>query len=177
MKDDRDSIDEMLDIWGRELPDLDLVTEGIVERIQHLNFTLRKMLEETLEGHDLSHGEWGLLGQLRRGGPPYRSTPGKLARRQGLSTGAMTNRIDRLEQAGFVRRLPDPDDRRSILVELTDRGRVVWEESVGTQAAKEALVADALDAREKDALNTLLRRLVRSTDAVYGPWGKKHDPA
>ena len=77
----------------------------------------------------------------------------------------MTNRLDRLEQAGFVRRLPDPDDRRSTLVELTDIGRTVWEESVGTQAAKEAVIADALDAREKDELNALLRRLVRSTDA------------
>lgn len=173
MADERDSIDEMLDVWGKELPELDLVTEGIVERIQHLNYTLRKMLEETLAGHDLSHGEWGLLGQLRRGGPPYRSTPGKLARRQGLSTGAMTNRIDRLERAGLVRRLPDPDDRRSTLVELTDAGRAVWEESVGTQAAKEALVADALDAREKDALNVLLRRLVRSTDTVLGSSSRK----
>ena len=165
MATERDSIDEMLDIWGKELPELDLVTEGIVERMQHLTWTLRKMLEETLAGHDLSHGEWGLLGQLRRGGPPYRCTPGTLARRQGLSTGAMTNRLDRLEQAGFVRRLPDPDDRRSTLIELTDVGRTVWEESVGTQAAKEAVIADALDAHEKDELNALLRRLVRSTDA------------
>lgn len=136
-KGERDSIDEMLDRWGKELPDL-----------------------------DLSHGEWGLLDQLRRGGPPYRCTPGTFARRQGLSTGAMTNRLDRLEQAGFVRRLPDPDDRRSTLVELTDAGRTVWEESVGTQAAKEAVIADALDAREKDELNALLRRLVHSTDAA-----------
>jgi DNA-binding MarR family transcriptional regulator len=72
----------------------------------------------------------------------------------------MTNRLDRLEQAGFVRRVPDPDDRRGVLVELTDAGRRVWEESVSTQAAKESLVAAALDKDEKRQLNALLRRLM-----------------
>jgi DNA-binding MarR family transcriptional regulator len=72
----------------------------------------------------------------------------------------MTNRLDRLEEAGFVRRVPDPDDRRGVLVELTDAGRKVWKSSVKAQAAKESLVAAALDDDEKLQLNALLRRLM-----------------
>jgi DNA-binding MarR family transcriptional regulator len=85
---------------------------------------------------------------------------GQLAKWADLSSGAMTNRLDRLEQAGFVRRVPDPDDRRGVLVELTDAGRRVWEESVSAQAAKESLIAAALDKDEKRQLNALLRRLM-----------------
>jgi DNA-binding MarR family transcriptional regulator len=77
-----------------------------------------------------------------------------------LSSGAMTNRLDRLEQAGLVRRLPDPDDRRSVVVELTDHGREIYRSAVGVQAQKEALMAAALTAREKTQLNSLLRQLM-----------------
>jgi DNA-binding MarR family transcriptional regulator len=73
----------------------------------------------------------------------------------------MTNRIDRLETDGLVRRLPDPDDRRGVLVELTDKGRKAWEDSVSAQAEKESLIAAALSDKEKKQLNALLRRLMR----------------
>jgi DNA-binding MarR family transcriptional regulator len=73
----------------------------------------------------------------------------------------MTNRIDRLEQAGLVHRVPDPDDRRGVLVELTDAGARAWEQSVSVQAEKESLVAAALSVKEKQQLNALLRRLMR----------------
>jgi DNA-binding MarR family transcriptional regulator len=73
----------------------------------------------------------------------------------------MTNRLDRLEQAGLVRRIPDPDDRRGVLVELTGKGRKAWEDSVNAQAEKESLVAAALTEAEKKQLNALLRRLMR----------------
>ena len=77
-----------------------------------------------------------------------------------LSSGAMTNRLDRLEQAGYVRRLPDPDDRRGVVVELTDHGRETYRSAVGVQAKKEALMAAALSPREQTQLNSLLRRLM-----------------
>jgi DNA-binding MarR family transcriptional regulator len=73
----------------------------------------------------------------------------------------MTNRLDRLEKAGHIKRLPDPDDRRGVLVELTPQGRKVYNDAVGVQAHKEALVAAALGDAEKEQLNALLRRLMR----------------
>lgn len=99
-----------------------------------------------------------MLGQLVRTG--RRFSPGKLAAKAELSTGAMTNRLDRLEEAGLVRRLPDPNDRRALEVEVTDEGRRVWETTVDVQAEKEALVASALGEDEKEQLNALLRRLM-----------------
>jgi DNA-binding MarR family transcriptional regulator len=165
----RDQIDEFLEEFAPELPSLDLEIEGIVERIQFLQHHLKRTMEETLEERGLTHGEWSVLGMLKRPGPPYRRTPGQLARHASLSTGAMTNRLDRLEQAGLVRRLPDPEDRRRIQVELTRKGHSAWEDSVGTQGRKEELVVGALSPQERKQLNVLLRRLVRSFEDRHGP--------
>lgn len=164
----RDNVDRMLEVWKHELPDLDLATEGIVERIQKLNKYLDRAMNQTLAEFGLDRGEWHLLGALRRSGPPYRRSPGQLADDIGLSSGAMTNRLDRLEEAGLLRRLPDPDDRRGLKVELTDAGWRAWQDSTGAQAQKEALVASALDQGEKEALNGLLRRLMLEFERQSG---------
>jgi DNA-binding MarR family transcriptional regulator len=157
---EQDRIDRALDDWARELPDLDPTIEGIVERIQSLSKYIRRTMDETAAETGLSFGEWGVLGMLRRPGPPYRRTPGQLAVWASLSGPAMTNRLDRLEAAGLVRRLPDPDDRRAVQVELTEDGHRAWEESVGMQAAKEQLITSAaLNAAEREQLNALLRQL------------------
>jgi DNA-binding MarR family transcriptional regulator len=156
-----DHVDRFLEEIRSELPsDLDMTVEGIVDRIQGIARRLQKLLDETVSEYGLSHGEWKVLSSLRRAGPPYRRSAGDLARIADLSTGAMTNRLDQLEEGGLVRRLRDPDDRRGVLVELTDRGRVIWEEALGVQAEKEALFTAALTAREREQLNGLLRRLM-----------------
>ncbi|MEP6469687.1 MAG: MarR family transcriptional regulator [Chloroflexota bacterium] len=173
----RDNVDRMLEVWKHELPDLDLATEGIVERIQKLNRYLDRAMNQTLAEFGLDRGEWHLLGALRRSGPPYRRSPGQLADDIGLSSGAMTNRLDRLEEAGLVRRLPDPDDRRGLKVELTDAGWRAWQDSTGAQAEKEALVASALDQGEKEALNGLLRRLMLEFERQSGKLSHAHGHA
>jgi DNA-binding MarR family transcriptional regulator len=163
-----DSIDRILQVWQRELPDLDLATEGIVERIQKLNKHLARAMNETLAEFNIDRGEWWLLGSLRKSGPPYRLSPGQLAANMGLSSGAMTNRLDRLESAGLVRRLPDPSDRRALQIELTEAGWQAWQDSVGVQAQKEALIASALNDAEKGQLNALLRRLMLQFEGEAG---------
>src|SRR5215211_4429110 len=117
----QDAVDRFLAEWNEDVP-LDLLTEGIVDRIQHLSKYIKQTADETFAAFGLNHGEWKLLHALRRSGEPYRRSPGWLAERLGLSSGAMTNRLDRLESAGLVRRLPDPDDRRALKVELTEEG-------------------------------------------------------
>jgi DNA-binding MarR family transcriptional regulator len=157
----RDYVDRWLDEVHAELPpNLDLTVEGVVDRVLGIGRRLQKLLDETLAEYGRSHGEWKVLMSLRWAGPPYRRSPGELARIADLSSGAMTNRLDHLENAGLVRRLPDPADRRGILVELTDEGRSLWEEAVGVQAEKEALLASALTRRELEQLNGLLRRIM-----------------
>jgi len=164
-----DSVDVSLDVWGRELPDLDLGIEGIVERIDKLKHYVDRAMQETLEAYDLSHGEWKLLANLRWAGPPYRGKLGKFVKRLGLSSGAMTNRLDNMERRGVIRRIDDPDDRRGVIIELTDEGRRLWDEAVGAQAEKEAVVGLALTLEERDELNDLLRRLMHVFEAEHGP--------
>ncbi len=165
---ERDDVDRKLEVWARELPTLDLLTEGIVERIQTIEKYLARSMNETLSRYDLSWGEWKALGALRYSGPPYRVSPGRLSRWLDLSSGAMTNRLDRMERAGLIRRLPDPSDRRALQIELTEQGWKLWEETVAVQAEKEALVASALDEDEKRVLNDLLRRLLNACVAEHG---------
>ncbi len=156
----RDHIDRFLDDIHLVLPELDREVEGIVDRIDGLSRRLRKTMDETLSEFGLDAGEHKMLSILAQGGEPFRSSPGRLAQQMELSSGAMTNRLDRLEQAGLIRRLPDPGDRRGVVVELTDDGRDTYRRAVGAQATKEALVTAALEQDEKVQLNTLLRKLM-----------------
>ena len=113
-----------------------------------------------------------MLIALRRGGAPYRRSPSQLAKYADLSSGAMTNRLDRLEEAGLIRRLPDPDDRRAIQVELTRKGDDVFERAVSTQGAKESVVASALTARQRKQLNDMLRRMLLQFERDEQEWHK-----
>ncbi len=155
-----DHLDEQLDVWVREIPGLDRLTEGIVERIGKLSRYFGHSMETTLAEYQLSHRTFRVLGRLRYQGPPYQLSAGQLADYMGLSSGAMTNRLDRLEQAGLVRRLPDPDDRRGVLVEPTEAGHAAWNRAVHTQAQRESLVASVLSESERERLHDLLRRLM-----------------
>ena len=153
----RDALDDTLEIWAREIPDLDPVTEGIIERIQILAFNVNQSMDETLAEFELDRRAFQLLGKLRRHGPPYRVSAGKLATELRLSSGAMTNRLDRMEAAGLVRRLPDPTDRRGTLVEPTERGHALWDKTVGASARREAAFSSVLTDAEKHKLHDLLR--------------------
>lgn len=162
---EQDHVDRFIERFGAQLPLDDLVVEGIVDRIGGLNRRLNREMDETLRDFGLNKGEWKVLGSLWRLGEPHRLSPGELARIEELSSGAMTNRLDRLERDGLVRRLPDPDDRRAIQVELTEKGRETWEKAVAAQAAKEAVVTASLSEREKEQLTKLLRKLMLAFEA------------
>jgi DNA-binding MarR family transcriptional regulator len=168
MADQRDHVDRFLEEIRGELPkDLDLAVEGIVDRVWGINSRIRKMLDETLAQYDLTTSDWRVLCSLRWKGKPHRRSAGELARISDLSSGTMTTRLDGLERAGLVRRLPDPDDRRGVLVELTKKGLQLHQEAIGVQAEKEALIKEALGEREKAQLNDLLRRVMLVLEQRY----------
>ncbi len=156
---EQDHIDRWLEEIHDQLPRLDLRVEGIVDRIGGINRRIKRMLDETLDEFELSSGEWHALGSLSRA-PGGRRTAGELASKMELSSAAMTNRLDRLEKAELVRRIPDERDRRSVQIEVTDEGRALYERAVDAQAAKEAIVAEALSVKQQDELNALLRKLM-----------------
>jgi DNA-binding MarR family transcriptional regulator len=161
-KEEHDRLDDWLEIWTREIPNLDATTEGIVERIQNLYKDFDRSMEETLAKYELDRRAFHLIGRLRSYGPPYRRSPGQLAGDMRLSSGAMTNRLDRLEAAGLIRRLPDPNDRRGQMIEPTEKGNAAWERTVGTQAEREQRIASVLSPTEREQLHRLLRKLMRA---------------
>jgi DNA-binding MarR family transcriptional regulator len=167
MPEHEDSIDRLLaKIAEAGVVDIDLDVEGIVDRIGKINSRMKKAQKATLREHDLTPEEWGVMTTLRLGKNACRSSPGDLASDLELSSGAMTSRLDRLEQAGLVRRLPDPEDRRGVVVELTDKGREAWDLAANVQGRREAFFARALTKPEQKQLNTLLRKLLLSLDAA-----------
>ena len=154
-------MDEFLESIRHELPaSVDLTVEGIVDRINGLNWRIRKMLDETLDQQGLAIGDWKVLSARRWHGEPHRRTAGELARIAELTSGTMTARLDQLERQGLVRRVRDPGDRRSVLVELTEAGKRKHSDAMGVQGEKEKLLGDALSAREMEQLNGLLRRVM-----------------
>ena len=158
---ERDHVDRFLDeLVGLGHPDIDLEVEGLVDRIGGLNRRIKKGMEQVVSEYGLTLPEWHVMSRLRLARPDHRSSPGELATDLELSSGAMTSRLDRLEQQGLVRRLPDPKDRRGIVVELTEEGKAAWDRTAGIAGRREAFFASALTKAEQKQLNGLLRKLM-----------------
>ena len=160
---EQDPIDRIVDQWRRERPDLDVAPTHVLQRITRAYLLQSASFGEVLgRRYDLTFGEYEVLAALRRSGLPYRLSPTALFCALILSSGAMTNRLDRLEEAGLVERLPDPDDRRGRLVALTARGREVVDEAVATHLANEERLLSGLTPAEREQLAELLRKLLLS---------------
>ena len=161
-----DRVDEMVAEWHRERPDLGRALDamGTIGRIGRLAVLGTRVVEAGMAEHDLSVGDFDVLAALRRSGEPYELKPSDLSRTLMLSPAGMTSRLDRLEQAGFVDRRMDPDDRRSFLVRLNDAGRAKVDAAVTDHVAREDALLSALSRREREALDDLLRRLVLSIE-------------
>ena len=119
----RDEVDELVEAWARELPDLDLEPVAVFSRIHRLARHLDLARREAFAAHGIESWEFDVLAALRRAGAPYELSPGRLLRETLVTSGTMTNRVDRLAGRGYVERYPDPDDRRGVIVRLTARGQ------------------------------------------------------
>jgi DNA-binding MarR family transcriptional regulator len=165
----RDPIDEHIEVWSRELPDLDPRVEGIVTRMQWLDQYRRSRLGQALAGQGLKLWEFKTLHILRRSGAPYQASATELAAALDLSPAATTKRLDNLEHDGYLRRSHDTADRRRILVTLTEAGHHVWEQTISLQDRVESQLVEALRPDEQDQLVALLRRLVLAAQASAPP--------
>ena len=160
----KDIIDELQDGWSEQRPDLDPEPLGVVLRIQALAKILGDQAAARLQEFDLQWWQYDALSTLRRQGEPYTMAATDLADDNMLTSGAMTNRIDRLEEAGLVRRKPDDSDRRKVLVELTGKGLKLIEEATEArfEAATEALAN--LSEKQRKALQDLLRTVLTAQE-------------
>ena len=156
----QDRIDSIVAQWKRERPDLDTRAMAVVGRIQRAGAALRPRLDATHELSGLVGESFDVLAALRRSGPPYQLSPTELYREMMLTSGAMTNRIDRLEAAGLVARRPDAQDRRGTLVRLTAKGKSLIDAAASRHVQNEALLLSALSVREQQQLGELLRKLL-----------------
>ncbi len=166
-----DEIDRIVDQWNRERPDLDASPTHTLQRITRLSLLQGVSFARVFAPYGISFGEYLVLAALRRAGPPYRMNPTSLFNAVILSSGAMTNRLDRLEAMGLVERQPDPADRRGRLVALTDRGRELVDAAVVDHLDNEHRLLGALDSEEREQLAELLRKLLSS------PRFRELDPA
>ena len=153
----RDIIDELRADWNEQRPELDTEAMGVVLRIQALAKILGDQAAERLSRYGLQWWQYDVLSALRRQGRPYRLMATELAGASRLTSGAMTNRVDRLESKGLVRRLHDPQDRRRVLVELTRSGRVLVERAMAARFEAAADALSALSPRQRKQLSNLLR--------------------
>ena len=159
-----DHVSIILAQWAAERPDLDVSPMGIVGRISRLSLVVEKELESVFAQFGLNHWSFDMLATLRRAGAPYRLSPTELFRSMMVTSGTMTNRIDRLTEKGLVRRVPDPEDRRGILVELTDRGRELIDAALNSHVANEARLLQPLSREEQSTLAALLSKWLSSLE-------------
>ena len=158
----KDAFDDILDQWSAERPELDTASLGVVIRIMGLYRRFLRDATRALEPLDLELWEYDVLSALRRQGKPFKLSATRLARQTDLSSGAMTNRIDRLEDRGLVRRAQDADDRRGVNVSLTPKGIREINRAIQhrLEAAEKSLAA--LSDQERTELAGLLRKVVLS---------------
>ena len=155
----KDTVDEILEQWSEERPELDTGSLGVVVRVMALNKSLVREATSALGSLDIELFEYDVLSALRRQGEPFALPATGLAHETGLSTGAMTNRIDKLEAKGLVCRQSDTADRRSVVVSLTPKGNKLIDEAIQLRldAADESL--QSLSRSERSDLAGLLRKV------------------
>ncbi|MGH3712953.1 MAG: MarR family winged helix-turn-helix transcriptional regulator [Micromonosporaceae bacterium] len=159
-----DAVDLLLQEWARERPDVDCSPIGVVGRVSRLSRILERGVKANFARHGLVDWEFDVLATLRRAGEPYQLTMNGILRASMITSGAVTNRIDRMEARGLVKRLPAEHDRRSVVVRLTAKGRRLVDEVLPGHVENERRLLAGLSARDEKQLVGLLRKLLLSLD-------------
>jgi DNA-binding MarR family transcriptional regulator len=157
---DPDRLDELVAQWNAVRPDLDVGVMAEVARVLHVARLIGERLAAMAAEHGLQVGEADVLFTLFRAGPPHRLSPTQLAESTLVATGTMTSRLDKLEARGLVRRIPNPEDRRSLSVELSGEGRELVDGLVAEHVENEAQMLSTLSDREREQLTRLTRKLL-----------------
>jgi DNA-binding MarR family transcriptional regulator len=155
-KQEQDAVDRILGQWAQVRPDVDSSPLEVVARVSRLSRLIDRLLAENFARHGLENWMYDVLATLRRTGPPYRLTAGELVRQSMVTTGAITNRVDRLADRGLVERFPG-EDRRTVVVQLTPAGLALVDEVVAGHLAVEREILAALSAGQRQQLAGLLR--------------------
>ncbi|MFC4050265.1 MarR family winged helix-turn-helix transcriptional regulator [Actinomadura syzygii] len=156
----RDEVDSLVEAWEAERPDLDVRPLQVLSRVSRLARHLDRARRGVFADHDLESWEFDVLTALRRSGAPYQLSPGQLLRATLVTSGTMTNRIDRLAAAGLVERHPDPQDKRGVQVRLTTAGETRVDAAFADLLDREQAILDSLSPEQRAVLADLLRTLL-----------------
>lgn len=156
-----DAVDRILEQWKRERPDLDCSPMGPIGRLKRCAMLLEPRVEAAFIRHDLVRWEFDMLATLRRAGEPFTLSPTQLFSTLMITSGTMTHRLKALEKRGFIHRLTNPQDARSMLVALTPEGRERIDRAVETHVENERQLLAGLSAEQRQRLNDALTVLMR----------------
>ncbi|WP_264211311.1 MarR family winged helix-turn-helix transcriptional regulator [Leisingera thetidis] len=159
-----DHVDFITQQWERERPDLDVTAMGVIGRVARLYLAYQREMQKTFADFGLNAAKFDVLATLRRSGPPYTLSPGALLKATMVASGTMTNRIDRLEADGLVKREVNPEDSRSFLVGLTEQGFALIDRAVTAHVQTQTRLLAGLSAAEAAALTGLLSKAQAAAD-------------
>jgi DNA-binding MarR family transcriptional regulator len=160
-----DWTDKLLNSWAAIQDDFDVAPYQVTARISRISLHIANHQAEVFGRFGLNRGDVGVLSALRIAGPPYQLSPTRLFKGLMLSSAGITNRLDRLEQRGLVRRTRDPNDRRGVLVELMAEGRSILEQAVRANTAAEHELVARLEPVELETLARLLKKVLAGLEA------------
>ncbi|MBP2437677.1 MarR family winged helix-turn-helix transcriptional regulator [Microbacterium amylolyticum] len=164
MGSEHDEVDRIVGAWSAERPDLNFSPMEVLSRVDRLSHHLDRERREAFRRTDIEPWEWDVLSALRRAGDPFRLSPKQLLQQTLVSSGTMTNRIDRLRERGLVERATDPADRRGVLVTLTDEGRTRVDAAITRLIDAESDLLQSMSTHDQKRLGGLLRQLLISFD-------------
>ncbi len=162
-------IDEIRAQWARQRPDLDTAPMALIGRVIRLSTLMAAEMNKVFRKHGLSGASFDVLATLLRSGPPHALSPNQLLATMMVSSGTMTHRIDQLVKEGMVARVPNPQDKRSVQVQLTERGRAVIDAAVTDHVAGQKRLVAGLSAEDQVALNMLLDKGLAHLDTATAP--------
>ncbi|WP_027257477.1 MULTISPECIES: MarR family winged helix-turn-helix transcriptional regulator [Leisingera] len=153
-----DHVDFITQQWERERPDLDVTAMGVIGRVARLYLAYQRGMHATFAEFGLNAAKFDVLATLRRSGAPYTLSPGDLLKATMVASGTMTNRIDRLEADGLVKREVNPEDSRSFLVGLTEEGLALVDRAVTAHVQTQAQLLEGLETQEVETFKELLSK-------------------
>lgn len=157
-----DKIDAIISQWNRERPELDVRSMALVGRFKRITQHLNQEMAKTFSEHGLNAASFDVLATLRRSGPPYELSPNDLIASMMVTSGTMTNRIDQLCKIGMVERNRNPDDGRSVVISLTEKGFKVIDSAITDHVATQDRITAGLSKNDQEKLNILLIKLLKS---------------
>jgi len=159
-----DKVDKVIEQWNQARPDLNVKSMSLVGRFKQITKHLEQEMTKTFVDHGLNHASFDVLATLRRSGPPFALSPNDLLATMMVTSGTMTNRIDQLSKAGLVERTQNPNDARSFIISLTEKGFTTIDTAVTSHVATQDRLTSGLTEDEHETLNKLLKKFLESFD-------------